>query len=100
MTTPRHPLDAIFAPRSVAVIGATDKPGSVGRTVVSNLLHSQFGGAVYPVNPKRSNVLGVPCWPDVRAVPSAVDLAGNRHGGRRSRTSAGRSCATRTAPGE
>jgi acetyltransferase len=42
---------------------------------VSNLLHSQFGGTVYPVNPKRSNVLGVPCWPDVRALPSAVDLA-------------------------
>jgi len=71
----RRPLDSIFAPRHVAVIGATDKQHSVGRTVLSNLLRNPFGGAVYPVNPKRSNVLGVPCWPDVTVLPEKVDLA-------------------------
>jgi acetyltransferase len=71
----RRPLDCIFAPRSVAVIGATEASGSVGRTVLSNLLRSPFGGPVYPVNPKRKSVLGVPCWPDLTAVPEKVDLA-------------------------
>src|SRR5215471_15354376 len=68
-------LDAIFAPRSVAVIGATESAGSVGRTVLSNLLKSPFGGPVYPVNPKRRSVLGVACHPDIAAIPDKVDLA-------------------------
>jgi acetyltransferase len=72
---PRRRLDSIFAPRHVAVIGATDRPHSVGRTVLSNLLRNPFGGTVYPVNPKRRSVLGVPCWPDVAALPETVDLA-------------------------
>jgi acetyltransferase len=72
---PRRPLDSLFAPRQVAVIGATDRPRSVGRTILSNLLRNPFGGALYPVNPKRSNVLGVQCWPDVSALPEKVDLA-------------------------
>src|SRR3954449_13224749 len=69
------PLDNIFAPRSVAVIGATEAAGSVGRTVMSNLLRSPFGGPVYPINPKRRSVLGVPCCPSIGAVPEKVDLA-------------------------
>ena len=72
---PRRPLECIFAPRSVAVIGATETAGSVGRTLLSNLLRSPFGGAVYPVNPKRRSVLGVPCWSDVGATPEKIDLA-------------------------
>jgi acetyltransferase len=71
----RHPLDAIFAPRSVAVIGATEKPGSVGRTILWNLITSPFGGTVYPVNPNRTNVMGVRAYPGVRDVPEPVDLA-------------------------
>jgi acetyltransferase len=71
----RCALDNIFAPRSVAVIGATEAAGSVGRTVMSNLLRSPFGGPVYPVNPKRRSVLGVPCCPSVAAIPERVDLA-------------------------
>ncbi|MGE3176854.1 MAG: hypothetical protein AB7O32_05265, partial [Vicinamibacterales bacterium] len=46
-----RPLNAIFSPRNVAVIGATDKPDSVGRTILWNLISSPFGGAVFPVNP-------------------------------------------------
>ncbi|MDR3621181.1 MAG: CoA-binding protein, partial [Paludisphaera borealis] len=70
-----RPLDAIFAPRTVAVIGATEKPGSVGRSVLWNLIGSPFGGTVHPVNPNRRNVLGIKAYKDVAAVPDAVDLA-------------------------
>ena len=71
----RKPLDAIFSPRSVAVIGATEKAGSVGRTVLWNLIGSPFGGTVYPVNPKRPNVLGIKAYPTIEDVPEPVDLA-------------------------
>ena len=56
---PRRPLEAIFAPRAVAVIGASEKAGSVGRSILWNLISSPFGGTVYPVNPNRPNVLGI-----------------------------------------
>eukprot|EP00741_Cyanophora_paradoxa_P020766 tig00021312_g20045.t1 len=69
-----HPLDSFFTPKSVAVAGATDKEGSVGRTVLQNLIQSPFGGTVYPVNPKRANVLGVRAYPNIKAVPEKVDL--------------------------
>src|SRR4051812_5545469 len=55
----QNSLDPLFAPKSVAVIGATENANSVGRTVLWNLLKSPFGGTVYPVNPKRSAVLGI-----------------------------------------
>ncbi len=71
----RQALDAIFAPGSVAVIGATEKEGSVGRTILRNLISSPFGGTVYPVNPKRPNVLGIKAYPNVTAIPEQVDLA-------------------------
>jgi len=70
----RQALDAIFAPKSVAVIGATETPGSVGRTIVWNLISSSFGGTVYPVNPKRPSVLGIKAYPTLSAVPELVDL--------------------------
>jgi len=68
-------LNAIFAPNNVALIGATDKPGSVGRTLLRNLIDNPFGGAVFPVNPNRSSVLGIRAYPSVSAVPDKVDLA-------------------------
>ena len=70
-----QPLDAIFRPRSVAVIGASEQPGSVGRTIMSNLLGSPFGGIVFPVNPKRPSVLGVAAYPSIEAILEPVDLA-------------------------
>ncbi len=70
-----HPLDVFFSPRNVAVIGATEANGSVGRTILWNLLSSPFGGTVFPVNPKRSSVLGIKAYPTVAAVPGSVDLA-------------------------
>jgi acetyltransferase len=68
-------LDAIFAPNNVALIGATEKVGSVGRTLLRNLIDSPFGGAVFPVNPNRSSILGIRAYPNVSAVPDKVDLA-------------------------
>lgn len=70
-----HPLDVFFAPKAVAVVGATDKPASVGRTVLWNLLGSPFGGAVFPINPKHDAVLGIKAYPSVAAAPAPVDLA-------------------------
>ena len=69
-----HPLDSLFLPKSVAVIGASERAGSVGRSVLWNLLSSPFGGTVFPVNSKRSNVLGIKAYPSVTALPEKVDL--------------------------
>src|SRR5580692_3232447 len=69
-----HPLDPLFLPKSVAVIGASERAGSVGRSVLWNLLSSPFGGTVFPVNAKRSNVLGIKAYPSVSALPEKVDL--------------------------
>ena len=69
-----HPLDPLFLPQSVAVIGASERAGSVGRSVLWNLLSSPFGGTVFPVNAKRSNVLGIKAYPNVRELPDKVDL--------------------------
>ena len=71
----RHPLDAIFSPRNVAVIGASETEGSVGRTLLWNLISHPFGGTVFPVNPKRSSVLGIHAYPRIADVPGQVDLA-------------------------
>lgn len=70
----RSPLAGFFSPASVAVIGATDREGSVGRTVVSNLLTGGYRGKVYPVNPGRSELLGKRCFPRIAAVPAPVEL--------------------------
>ncbi len=71
----RHPLDCIFHPRSVAVIGASEREGSVGRTLLWNLISSPFGGTVFPVNPQRPSVLGIKSYPQIASVPEVVDLA-------------------------
>ncbi len=64
---------AIFSPRSIAVVGATEAEGSVGRAVMENL--SAFPGPVYPINPKRPTVLGLPACKSLSAVPGPIDLA-------------------------
>ncbi|HEX8235689.1 MAG TPA: bifunctional acetate--CoA ligase family protein/GNAT family N-acetyltransferase [Abditibacteriaceae bacterium] len=75
LTERPHPLNTLFSPKTVAVIGATENPGSVGRTILWNLISSPFGGTVFPVNPKRPSVLGIKAYPDIAAVPEQVDLA-------------------------
>ncbi|WP_263786112.1 bifunctional acetate--CoA ligase family protein/GNAT family N-acetyltransferase [Salinibacter grassmerensis] len=71
----RQPLDAIFEPKNVAVIGASESPGSVGRTLLWNLVSNPFGGTVFPVNPKRDSVLGIEAYEGVAEVEADVDLA-------------------------
>ncbi|MCU0550888.1 MAG: bifunctional acetate--CoA ligase family protein/GNAT family N-acetyltransferase [Leptolyngbya sp. Prado105] len=70
-----HPLDAIFSPKTIAIIGATERDGSVGRTVLWNLMSHPFGGTIFPVNPQRPSVLGIKAYPSIADVPEAVDLA-------------------------
>ena len=71
----RRDLDVFFQPRSVAVIGATDRKGHVGRTVLWNLISSPFGGTVYPVNPKKNSVLGIKAYQNVASLPEPPELA-------------------------
>lgn len=70
-----HPLDALFRPSSLAVIGAKDDFPSVGRTLMTNLIEGGFKGSIFPVNPNRKEVLSFPCVPSVLDVPVEVDLA-------------------------
>src|SRR3954463_13548567 len=70
----RHSLDPIFRPSSVAVVGASATPGSVGSILLRNLLGNPFGGVVYPINPKRKAVHGVLCYADLAALPEVPDL--------------------------
>ena len=70
-----NPLDVFFKPKNIAVIGATEAAGSVGRTTLWNLMSTPFGGAVFPVNPKRPSVLGIKAYKSIKEVPAEVDLA-------------------------
>jgi acetyltransferase len=70
-----HPLDALFKPRRIAVIGATPREGTVGRTVLSNLAHAAFKGRIWAVNPKHEEILGIRCVPSVAKISEPVDLA-------------------------
>ena len=70
----RH-LDSMFDPRSVVVIGASDRAASLGATVWRNLTTGGYAGAVYAVNPRRALLDGVVVYPTVAELPSAPDLA-------------------------
>jgi len=70
----RH-LEKFFAPRAVAVIGASDRPRSVGATVWRNLRDAGYAGIVYPVNPGHDQLDGVPVLRDAADLPDGVDLA-------------------------
>ena len=71
----QNELDVIFKPKSVAVIGATEREGSVGRTIVWNLMTNSFGGTIFPVNPKRNSVLGIKAYPSISVITDEIDLA-------------------------
>ena len=79
MTTATRPtvasLQAILAPRTIAVIGATPRAGAMGRQVLSNLIDFGFTGRVYPVNPHAPSVRSVRAFAHVREIPEPVDLA-------------------------
>lgn len=73
--TTRHALDAIFRPRSVAVIGATNRDQSIGRELVRNLVGDGFNGPVYPVNARARVVQSMPAHRSIGAIDPAPDLA-------------------------
>ncbi len=68
-------LDAVFRPRSVAVIGASRTPGTIGYEIVDNLLRHGYRGAVYPVNPRAASIHSIRAYATVGDVPDAVELA-------------------------
>ena len=71
----RAGLDPLFLPRSAAVIGATDRPGTVGRSVLANLLQSKFPLKVHAVNPGHDEVLGIKTHKNIGDIAGGVDLA-------------------------
>ena len=71
----RHELDYIFRPRSVAVIGASRRKGSIGREILHKLLMSEFNGKVFPVNPNAQVIHSIKSYSTILDVPDAVDLA-------------------------
>jgi len=68
-------LENFFRPESVAVIGASREAGKVGYELLKNLIDNSFTGAIYPVNPKADEILGLTAYPDIGDVPYHVDLA-------------------------
>ena len=65
----------MFAARKIALIGATESEGTVGHSLMVNLMSDKFDGVLYPVNPKRETILGVKAYPSIAEVPETPDLA-------------------------
>ncbi|PLX00477.1 MAG: GNAT family N-acetyltransferase [Marinilabiliales bacterium] len=72
---PIKKLDSIFRPKRIALIGVSNDPKSVGGITLTNLVGAGYQGVVYPINPKREAVMGIPCYPDVKSLPKTPDLA-------------------------
>jgi acetyltransferase len=68
-------LNAVFHPQSIAVVGASTRPGTVGNDIFRNLLYAEFHGSVYPVNPKATAICGVHAYATLADIPAAVDMA-------------------------
>lgn len=71
----RASIARLLKPRSVAVVGASDKPGALGATLISNLDRAGYAGAIYPINPNREKIGERACLPSVDALPDGVDVA-------------------------
>jgi len=70
-----HFLDRLFAPRAIAVFGASERSDAVGGRVYDNLRTAGFTGPIYAINPKYSNVYQQPCYPSITAIGKPIDLA-------------------------
>jgi len=68
-------IDAIFKPASVAIVGASTRPGTVGSDLLANLIKDKFTGKIYPVNPKADEIQGIKCYKTLSEIPGDVDLA-------------------------
>ena len=71
---PVRDLTPFFCPKSIAVVGASRKEGSVGHAIVRNLIYGGYTGVVYPINPQAKSILGIRCCKDLGAVGEAADL--------------------------
>ncbi|WP_027363577.1 acetate--CoA ligase alpha subunit [Desulfotruncus alcoholivorax] len=67
-------LTGFFNPRSVAIAGASQKPGKIGNAILKNIINSGYKGAIYPVNPKAQEIEGLPCYPDIGAIQDPPEL--------------------------
>ena len=72
-------LEHLFRPQSVAVIGASEKPRSVGATVLHNLVEGRFAGPIMPVNPKHVNLAGIKVYPTVASLPDGTGARRHLH---------------------
>lgn len=70
-----HNLDRIFQPKSIAVVGASEKRGRIGSTILNNLIAGGFKGALYPINPNRDTISGLKAYPGIEDAPQTIDLA-------------------------
>lgn len=68
-------LQVLFQPEAVAVIGASNKEGKLGHTVMRNIVEGGYRGKIYPINPGAPEILGYPAYPSIEEVPGPVDLA-------------------------
>src|SRR2546429_6565048 len=68
-------LDAVFSPRSIAVVGASRHPGKIGYEILRNLILNEYQGVLYPVNPNARSIHGLRAYANVRDIPDAIDLA-------------------------
>ena len=70
-----HYLAPLFEPQSVAVVGATERPGAIGAVLIENMIEGPYAGALYAVNPKHRRVRGVDCYASVAKLPAPAQLA-------------------------
>lgn len=70
-----HPLDVLFKPKSIAIVGASQRSDSIGRMLIRNLLQSEYQGVIFPVNPKAPVINSLKAYPSVLDIPDPVDLA-------------------------
>lgn len=68
-------IDRLLRPKSVAVVGASDRHGALGATLLNNLVQYEFAGDIYPVNPKREEIQGLKCYASVDQLPEGIDCA-------------------------
>ena len=67
-------LSPLLNPQSIAIIGASERPGSAGRLVIENLINLGYQGKIYPVHPKNATVMGYECYPDIQSIPGKIDM--------------------------
>lgn len=70
-----HPMERVFQPRSVAIFGASEVPGKSGERRTRSLVQGGFSGRIFPINPKRDQIFGLPAFPGIEAVDGEIDLA-------------------------